>query len=159
MRKPHWWALALLTATLAAILSVATPVQSQRLVTPRQTVPALIARQTRIAEEDVVKVLEALGPVIREKLANGETIDLPGLGQFRVVRIPEHKDMAPGGRPITIAAVNNVEFLPVGDMVQAANAATAAPAVTVPQFEYNPLPDQTKGIRTPNVRAPSSRSP
>jgi nucleoid DNA-binding protein len=159
MRKSHWWALAALTATLGVSLSVVTPAQSQRLVVPKQTIPALVARQTKLAEEDVVKVLEALGPVIRDKLASGETVELPGMGQFRVVRIPEHKDMAPGGRPITIAGVNNVEFLPVGDMVQAANAPTAVPAVTVPQFEYNPLPDQTKGLRTPGTRMPSSRTP
>ena len=155
MRRHHWWRWAL-SATLGAIL-VASPAQSQR---PPEavTVARAVSTKTKIPEKDVVKVLEALAPVIREKLSNGETVELPGLGTLRVVAIPAHKDLVKG-RPATIEATNNVEFVPFGELVKAANGANAVPAVTVPQFEFNPLPEQTKGQRTPNIRAPNIRTP
>ena len=60
----------------------------------------------------------------------------------------EHKDLVQG-RPATIGAVNNVEFIPTDETVRAANSATSVPAVTVPAVEYNPLPAQTKSERAP----------
>jgi nucleoid DNA-binding protein len=155
MRKPHWLALGALVATLGVVFGVASPAQSQR---PPEKLPlkAAVAKKTKLSEDDVTKMLEALGPIVREKLANGETIELPGLGTFRVVRVPEHKDLVQG-RPATISAVNNVEFLPVPEIVQAANAPGAVPPATVPAFEYDPLPGQTKSPRAPYVRQPNDR--
>jgi nucleoid DNA-binding protein len=156
MRKTHGWMFGAVAATLGAFLIVA-PAQSQK---PPVKVPLAqaIAKKTKVDEADVIKVLEALGPAIREKLSSGDTIELPGLGTMRVVRIPEHKDMVKG-RPTTIEAVNSVEFVPVGELVDASNSPTAVPAVTVPQFEYNPLPGQTPGQKSPGVRAPNVRTP
>jgi nucleoid DNA-binding protein len=155
MSRHHWWRWALI-ATLGAIL-VASPAQSQR--PPGQaTVARAVSNKTKIAEKDVAKVLEALAPVIREKLSNGETVEVPGLGTFRVVGIPAHKDLVKG-RPATIEATNSVEFVPFVELVRAANSADAVPAVTVPEFEFDPLPNQTKGLRTPNIRAPNVRTP
>jgi nucleoid DNA-binding protein len=156
MRKPHCWALAALTATLGVILAVATPAQSQK-AEPSATVPQAVAKKTKVSEQDVIKVLEALGPAIRDKLSNGETVELPGLGTLRVVRIAEHKDMV-RGRPATIDATNTVEFEPTEELVKASNAVTAAPARTVPAFEYLPLPGQTPSERAPYIRAPNIRT-
>ena len=155
MSKPHWWRWAL-TATLGAVL-VAAPARSEK-PPPMSSVTRAVAQRSKVKEEDVAKVLEALAPVLREKLSNGETVEIPGLGTLRVVGVPAHKDMVKG-RPVTIEAVNSVEFLPVGELVQAANSANAVPAVNVPQFEFNPLPDQTKAQRAPYVRMPNVRVP
>jgi nucleoid DNA-binding protein len=155
MRKPHWLALGALVAALGLSFTVTSSAQPPR---PPERLPlkAALAKKTKLSEEDVTKLLEALGPIVREQLANGETVELPGLGTIRVVRVPEHKDLVQG-RPATITAVNNVEFLPVGEIVQAANAPGAVPAVTVPAFEYDPLPGQTRSQRAPYVRMPNDR--
>jgi nucleoid DNA-binding protein len=155
MRKLHWCALAA-TAALGVIVGMSVQAQTDK-KQPSRPLHEMVAKKTKLSEDDVKKVLEALGPAIREKLANGETLDLPNLGTFRVVRIPEHKDLVKG-RPATIEAVNNVEFVPVGDLFDAANAASAVPAVTVPAFEYNPLPGQTRSERAPlRTREPTVR--
>jgi nucleoid DNA-binding protein len=136
---------------------MAAPAHSERPATKAELAGA-IARKSKVSEEDINKVLEALGPVIRDRLSNGETVEIAGLGTFRVVRIPEHKDMVKG-RPATIEATNSVEFVPFAACVDAVNGPNAVPAVTVPQFEYNPLPDQTKSQRAPYQRAPNVRTP
>ena len=155
MCKPYGWALGALAATLAAVFCVAAPAQAPQ--QPRKvSLRQMVSAKSRIPEPDVVKVLEALGPAIRQKLSDGEVIELPGLGTFRVVRIPEHKDLIQG-RPGMIAATNNVEFLPVEEIVQASNSPNAVPAVTVPAFQFNPLPDQTPGLKMPSSRQPIDR--
>ena len=120
------------------------------------TLKSQIAKATKLEEADVDKVLKELGPAISARLARGERVDMPGLGTFRVVRIPEHRDLVQG-RPATIPAVNYVEFLAGPAVVDAANAPTAVPAATVPAFEYNPVPYQTPGQRVPDERVPSTR--
>jgi nucleoid DNA-binding protein len=155
MRKPHWLALGALVVALGLSFTVTSLAQPPR---PPERLPltAAVAKKSKLPEDDVKAMLEALGPIVREKLANGETVELPGLGTIRVVRVPEHKDLVQG-RPATISAVNNVEFVPVPEVVQAANAPGAVPAVTVPAFEYDPLPGQTRSQRAPYVRMPNDR--
>src|SRR5262249_29186002 len=110
MRKPPWLELGALVATLGVVFGVAGPAQSQR---PPEKLPlrAAVAKKSKVSEDDVKAVLEALGPIIREKLADGEAIELPGLGTFRVVRVPQPKDLVQG-RPATIAAVHNARARP-----------------------------------------------
>jgi nucleoid DNA-binding protein len=122
-----------------------------------ETLKGRVAASSKVSEENVAKVLDALGPAIRDKLANGETVELPGLGVFRVVRVPEHRDLV-NGRPATINAANYVEFVPAGGLDAAANAAGAVPAETAPEFRYQPLPGQTPGLRTPEQRMPNVRT-
>ena len=155
MRKHPTWALVAIVATLGIVFCVASYARSQR-DAPKATLSSLVAKKTKLDEADVAKVLEALGPIVRDKLASGETIEFPGIGQIRVVRIPEHKDMVKG-RPGVIAATNNVELIPTDEVVKAANSPTAVPAVTVPVFEFNPLPDQTQGLKMPSSRIPTNR--
>ena len=155
MRKPHWLALGALVVALGLSFTVTSLAQPPR---PPERLPltAAVAKKSKLPEDDVKAMREALGPIVREKLAIGETVELPGLGTIRVVRVPEHKDLVQG-RPATISAVNNVEFVPVPEVVQAANAPGAVPAVTVPAFEYDPLPGQTRSQRAPYVRMPNDR--
>ena len=159
MRKAHWGALAVLAGTLV-VLSWAGPALSQR---PARLLPMAqdIARQTRLREESVDKVLTALGPAVSRQLAAGRTVTIQGLGTFRVVRIPEHRGLDAGGKPAIIPGVNYVEFLPAGPVVAASNSADARPAVVVPPFQYNTLPTQTPSPHIPygGNRVPSTRVP
>src|SRR5262249_45922397 len=109
MRKAHRGALAVLAGTLVA-LAWAGPARSQR-PAPPPTLPQDIARDPRLREESVARVLDALGPAVTRQLAAGRQVTLPGLGTFRVVRVPEHRGLE-GGRAVTVAGANYVEFIP-----------------------------------------------
>ncbi len=163
MRKAHRWGLAALVGTLGLVVA-ATAQQAgpQRPADRRQQPTTFQGRMlalSRLPEKDLQKFLAALGPAISASLSSGQTVTVPGLGTFRVVAIPEHRDMAAGGRPIVVGARNYVEFLPSGNLVGAANAGGATPAVTVPQFEYIPLPGRVPGARVPGGRTPATRQP
>lgn len=162
MRKLHKWAAVGVLAAVAGVLAFTSPALSEKPSVKEKekaaTIPGRISLKTKVDEEDVVKVLDALGPVVREHLAKGEVVELPGLGAFRVVRIPEHRDLI-GGRPATVPGVNSVEFVPSGLVVDATNAAGAVPQETVPPFEYHPLPNQTKSLHVPEERMPNVRTP
>src|SRR5947209_1773349 len=104
MRKTHWLALASLIGAVGLILSLNTPAHSQPL--PRRlSLEERISARTRVPVADVVRVLNAYGPELAADLAAGLSEQRPGLGQFRVVRIPENKDLV-GGRPTTVPATN-----------------------------------------------------
>jgi len=121
------------------------------------TIPARVAAETKLTEEQVNKVLAALGPAVRDQLAHGARVELPGLGALRVVRVAPHRDLV-AGRPAAIPPSNYVEFTPTGGLVEAANAADAVPADTVLPFEYNPLPSQTPALHVPDERMPNVRT-
>jgi nucleoid DNA-binding protein len=156
MRQIRWIALFALIAGLALLLTQAGPAQSQK-PADAKTLKSRIVAATKLPEADVQKMLTALGPAIRDHLKSGEKIELAGLGTFRVVRIPEHRDLV-AGRPATVAASNYVEFLPTGELVNAANSATAVPAETVPPFEYIINPYQTPGQHVGTTRNPGVRT-
>jgi nucleoid DNA-binding protein len=129
---------------------------------PRTAIPnslrGRIVAATKLPEDEVGKVLDALAPAIRGLLGQGETVTVPNLGTFRVVRIPDHRDMV-DGRPVTVTGSNYIEFLATGAFASAANQPGVQPAETVPPFEYKTLPDQTQGLKTGGTRSPSSRTP
>ena len=156
MRTQRWQSLAGCGLLLALVVALATQAQAPRPTSPKTFKERVIA-DSKVAEEDVEKVLRAIGPAVRDMLASGDVVDLPGLGRFRVVRIPQHRDMV-NGRPATIPASNYAEFLPAGDILSAANAPNSQPAETVPAFEYKPLPGQTPGAKMPSQRAPATRT-
>src|SRR5438045_823177 len=138
MKWNRWLAGGVATLAVGLTLGFVSEARSQRaVVVPIAPLKAQLAKASQLAEDDVDKMLTRLGPVIAAKLARGETVDIAGLGTWRVVRVPEHKDMI-NGRPGTIPARNYVEFLPVGEVAAAANAVGAVPAEVVPPFEYNP---------------------
>jgi nucleoid DNA-binding protein len=157
MRQSRWIALCALLGAVGVVLMLATSAQSQRPTDPAAGLKSRVVKTTKLAEEDVQKMLNALGPAVRDMLRSGNQVDLPGLGSFRIVRIPEHRDLV-GGRPATIPGSNYVEFSPAGDIVGAANAPGAVPADTVPPFEYIVNPSQTPTMRTGTTRNPGTRT-
>jgi nucleoid DNA-binding protein len=160
MRKAHGWALGALVGTLGLVAAAAAQ-QAPRPGDKKQpaTFQGRMLAATKLPEKDLQKFLAALGPAVSASLSSGQTVSIPGLGTFRVVNIPEHRDMAAGGRPVIVGASNYVEFLPAGGLVGAANAPGATPAVTVPPFQYVPLPDRVPGTRSPGNRTPNTRQP
>ena len=161
MRKPHWVALVALLGVLGFLLGVADPAPCQRPAAKKPEAPLTIkdriAKETKLKPADVQAMLTALGPAIREQLRTGAPVEVPGLGTFRVVRIPEHRDLITG-RPATVGAANYVEFLPTGDLVTAANSANVTPAETVPPFQYIIDPYQTPGMRVGTTREQGTRT-
>ncbi|MBI1914456.1 MAG: HU family DNA-binding protein [Planctomycetes bacterium] len=154
MRKAHG-GLAALAGAIVLTLSWTGPARSQRPVV-LDPLPKDIAKRAEVDEADVAKVLNALGPAVARQIAAGREVAVPGLGTFRVVRIPENKDLV-GGRPATVPPRNYVEFLPDEGVVQASNSPDAKPGVTVPPFQYTPLPGQTPSQKVPSGRTPSTR--
>jgi nucleoid DNA-binding protein len=175
MRKAKWFGAAILAGAAGLVLGQSPepkPVQKPeakqspvkeplRIGADRSGLPNTlkerVAAVTKLPPADVAKMLEALGPAVRDLLGQGQTVDVPNLGRFRVVRVPEHRDLV-DGRPATIPPSNTVEFLPTGAFATAANQPGVRPAETVPPFEYNPLPDQTKSLRVPSQRLPNTRT-
>jgi nucleoid DNA-binding protein len=166
MRKANWAGAAILITASGIVLAQSGQPQVERITQLGQgarpalpnTVKGRIAVATKLSEDEVAKVLDALGPAIRDLLGQGNTVTISNLGTFRVVRIPEHRDMV-DGRPATIPGSNYIEFLATGGFAAAANQPGVKPADTVPPFEYTPLPDQAKGLKTPGTRSPNSRTP
>ncbi len=164
MIKLGWPTRAALFCILGFVLCLTAPAQTIK-IGPRPpekgkakpTLESRVAAMTKVSEEEVVKVLRALGPALAEKINNGETVEIPGLGVFRVVRVEEHKDLV-NGRPATIPAQNYIEYVPAGPLNEAANSEKAVPAVSVPPFEYVLIPNQAIGLRTPNTRTQGIRT-
>jgi nucleoid DNA-binding protein len=175
MRRAKWFGAAILAGTAGLVLGQSPEPKAPQKAEAKQapmkepvrlgadrgglpnTLRERLAAVTKLPPADVAKVLEALGPAVRDLLGQGQTVEVPNLGRFRIVRVPEHRDLV-DGRPATIAASNTVEFLPTGAFGSAANQPGVRPAETVPPFEYNPLPDQTKSLRVPSQRAPNTRT-
>jgi nucleoid DNA-binding protein len=180
MRKGKWLGLAALLGATAVVLGMTGSVLSQRLPADAPKPPAdapkppadgppkpfepqkpggeealtlqqRIGKAAKVSEESAARMFEALGPAIREELRRGKSVNIPGLGTFRVVRVAEHRDMK-NGRPVTIPASNTIEFLGEGDD-------TAQPAETVPAFQFNPLPTANPGQKMPLIRNPGTRVP
>lgn len=150
MRKKPVFVLAALLGVSALFLGTTTRVHSQR-PPARESFAERLARLSQVDERDAVKVYDALGAAIALELSEGKQIGLPGLGTFRIVRLPERKDLQ-NGRPVTLPAVNRIEFVASIDLADVANAPGAIPAETVPQFEYIPVPGQTPSQRTVKIR-------
>ena len=167
MRRGQWLALGTLLGAMLLVLAWTTPVQSQKAPADKDKkeggLALKVARGAKMSEQEANRFLQALGPAISSELAAGKTVNLPGLGTFRVVRVPEHKNMTVGGRnggtPFVVPGANTVEFLADGGLKTAANSATAVPAEVVPPFEYVPLPGQTPGQKTGRTHVPSRRVP
>jgi nucleoid DNA-binding protein len=157
----QWIVLAGLLGSMGVMLTSAGPAHSQRQPPPaEETLSSRVAKTAKLSEQDVAKVLQALGAAVQEELKAGKTVTLPGLGTFRVVRIAEHKNMeVPTGRPVTVPATNNVEFLAGGELLSAANSASAKPAETVPDFRYIVIPNRVPSSRMPNTKVRGPRNP
>jgi nucleoid DNA-binding protein len=165
MSKLRWPGRTALLSCLGLLLCLTAPAQTVKVgANPKvkegarpTTLEGRIAATSKVSEEDVGKVLRALGPAVTERLASGTTVEIPNLGVFRVVRVEEHKDLV-NGRPATIPAKNYVEYLPAGGLNEAANSDKAVPAASVPPFEYVLIGNEVPRTRTENTRVPGIRT-
>jgi nucleoid DNA-binding protein len=144
-----------LLAGMGLLLAFAGSVYSQR--EEKEPLEKKVAAVTKIHPDTVAAVIRGLGPAIFKEISLGNQVVLPGLGTFRVVRIPEHKDLR-NGRPVTIAETNYVEFLPAGKLVESVNQEGVIPSGTVPAFEFTPRPNETPSLKTGKTRTPRIRS-
>jgi nucleoid DNA-binding protein len=149
----------------AACLTIgpAVPVEPRATAAPpppaqrgEETFVGRVSKASGVSQEDVAKVLRALAGPLKDDLRQGKTVSLNGVGSFRIVKLPEYRDLK-DGKPVIIPPRNSVEFQPAGDLADAANAEGTVPAATVPAFEYNALPGQTPGMRMDGVRMPNVR--
>lgn len=126
--------------------------------TPRElgTFEKTLAEASKLREDQVVALLNVLGPVISDQISSGKQVTIPGLGTYRVVQLEEQKNLVEG-RVVTQPSTNVIEFLPEAGITRAANAQGAIPAVVIPAFQYSLLPDQTPSTKVPYQRTPSSR--
>lgn len=121
------------------------------------TFPAGVAREAKLKEETVKKVLEAIGPALKDQLRAGRSVEIAGVGVFQVVRVTEHKDLV-DGLPATIPAKNYIEFVPASGLTDAANAPGAVPARVVEGYEFRVNPNSAPSSRIDGVRVPRTRT-
>lgn len=155
MRRNSWLAMVGLSGGLFLIAGWTETAQSQKIAADA-TLTQRVAKDSKVSEADVIKVLKALAPALKEDLKRGKTTEIPGLGSFRIVRVEGHRDLAEGV-PVKVTTKNNVEFLPSSTIQEAADGANVVPAITIKPFEYVPLPNQTPSQRTEYLRTPRRR--
>jgi nucleoid DNA-binding protein len=159
MRKAQWCGLVGLLGTLGLVGGLASPAQTPPAGEKgNKSLLELVAKESKQKQEVVEKVLKALAPAVREQLAAGSVVSLPGLGSFQVVRVAEHKDLV-GGKPVRVPAANYIEFVPAAELNNAAGSPSAVPARTVPAFEYVPRAGMVPGVRTEGRKVGRTRTP
>ena len=159
MRYARWLALAVILGTMGLVAGQSTTKSAKPRDTKGESISQRIARDTKLTEDQVAKMWNAIGPAIRDDLRRGKSVDVPGLGTFRVVRVAEHKDMIAGGRPVVVPAFNTVEFVGSIEVSDAISAEGVVPSVEVPAFQYNPRPNATPGQKQGRTHAPGQRVP
>ena len=93
-------------ALAALIVALAFTAEAQVPRNNKKTLPELpgsIAREAKLKEDTVKKVLDAMSAAFKEQLRAGRQIEIPGVGTFQVVRVTEHRDLV-NGLPATIPA-------------------------------------------------------
>jgi nucleoid DNA-binding protein len=167
MNRMKWWSLAFLLGGLGLGLNWTAEAQIPRpgpnkapAVAPAVgagTLEQEVAKAARLKEEEVQRVFKALGPLVTARLRAGQAVDLAGLGTLRIVRVEEHKDLV-GGQPARIPGVNRLEFLPTGNLDNAANAPGTIPNVTVPPQEFIVNPNANPGLKTEYTKTGRTRT-
>jgi nucleoid DNA-binding protein len=159
MRKIQFGARAGLLALVGLMAVVAASAQAPE-APKKQTLEGRVATASKQKRDTVTKVLKALGPAVAAQLQAGEPVTLPGLGTFRVVRVAAHRDMigGAGGRVIKVPGANYIEFVPTGQLEDAANAPGATPSRTVPGFEYIPNPYQVPALKAESLKVGRTRT-
>ncbi len=142
-------------AALVAVLAVSAHAQ----VTTNRGVPEFkpdLVKRSKQKKKAVEAVLDALGPAMQAQLRAGRSVEVPGVGVFRVVRVSAYRDLV-NGLPTTIPARNYVEFVPSAELTAAASSPGAVPARTVEGYQFRVNPNAAPGIKASDVKVPRSR--
>lgn len=170
MNATRWLAAAGLFALLVLpVLAQKTPLPGEYVpgsVTPLPvnpptlaTINGSIAKKTGLTEAQVAAVIKELGPAMADKLAKGEGFEIPGAGNFRLIRIVAHRELV-GNLAVFVPARNSIEFIPSGPVDQVLNRPGAVEGVPIGLPDFNPqLGNVTPGVRTPGTRTPGTRTP
>lgn len=65
-----------------------------------------------MTQKDTSKLIESLAATMRNTLCDGETIAIPGFGEFTAVKTDEHVDTLDDGRRILMPPSIKIEFTP-----------------------------------------------
>jgi nucleoid DNA-binding protein len=148
--------LAVLVGVFGLVLLFAARVPAQK-NDKDDTLLGRLAKSSKLTEDHANRFFNALGPAIQAELQRGREVSVPGLGTFRVVQVEQHRDLR-DGRPVTVAAMNTVEFIPAIQVAGSVNSPATKPADSVPPFQYIVLPGQTPGQRVGQTRVPPVRT-
>jgi nucleoid DNA-binding protein len=145
----------LLVASLGAALTISAYAQLGR---PRPKTPQQkLATAANLTEEQATRAYEAFGSVVVSELSEGKVVNVPNLGTFRLVRIPDYKDIR-DTRPVTTPAHNVIEFSASTSAADASNSVDSKPAENVQPMHFDVLPGQVPGQRAPGTRTPTQRT-
>lgn len=153
MRKA-FFGLALLIGTLALTANAQVINQKDKVAPDLKTG---IATRTKFKTATVEKMLEQMGPAIKEQLRAGRVVAIDGVGTFQVVRIQAYKDINRNGEPVLVPARNYVEFLPDDGLNEAANAEGAVPARTVEGYKFVVNPNQAPTLKVESIKVLRTR--
>jgi nucleoid DNA-binding protein len=128
--------------------------QSQRAPT---TIQGKIAKAAQLTEPQASRFWDALGRVVVDELGQGKVVNIPGLGDFRVVRQPAYRDFN-RTRPVNVDATNTIEFRADQSAATAANGAGTLPAEVNEGMRYDLLPNQTPSLKSPGAKTQSLRT-
>jgi len=161
MRAKRGWHYKAVVSGAAVFLGLAGAVHSQIPAPKGQPANCLLpsaGTKSQVAEADVLRVLDALGPVMLEEIRQGNQEKLQKVGIFKIVRIAEHKDIERGtGRPMTCLP-RTTWFLIGRRNGNRRRCGGRAPGGIRAQFEYNTLPGQTPAQKTGRTKVPPVRS-
>lgn len=145
---------------LLGLIGILAAAGAQTLVGGKKTIPATfadgVAAATKEDAKTVERFLKAFAPAVTEQLLAGRTVEVPGLGIVRVVRVKEYRDLS-GGVPTTIPARNYVEIVAAPELDKVANQPGVVPARTVEPYEFRVNPDHNPGMKTEGVKVPRTR--
>lgn len=80
-------------------------------MTKAELIEAIQAHDTTLTKRDIGNILEFIAIVVKDELADGGDVTLPGLGKFSVGERAERQGRNPQtGEPMTIAAARVPKF-------------------------------------------------
>lgn len=76
------------------------------------TFASRLAEAMGMTQKDTSKLIESLAATMRNTLCDGETIAIPGFGEFTAVKTDEHVDTLADGRRMLMPPSIKIEFTP-----------------------------------------------
>ena len=76
------------------------------------TFASRLAEAMGMTQKDTSKLIESLAATMRKTLCEGETIAIPGFGEFAAVKTDEHVDNLADGRRMLMPPSIHIDFTP-----------------------------------------------